>query len=117
MLSIDVWAFENLRDGLLVSLLMRLIEACKLQFEIRAWYRKDLRHRRALRQHAGKIRLGPDCGEIDAAVVEQICIHQSRDQAKRKIVAVDGMRCKQRPSAFEFDGPEAVELDRGLFTA
>src|SRR5260370_39530325 len=69
---------------------MRLVEA----FEVELWrftrHRKARRHRRAPRQHPGKIRPGPDRRKVDSAIVKAIGIHQSRDQAKRQVVAITG---------------------------
>ena len=93
---------------------VRLIKTLEYELGRGARDRKALRHRRALRQHAGKIRLRPERREIDAAVVKAIGIHQARDQAKRQFVAIYGMGGEQRPAGLKLDGPEAVELDRGL---
>src|ERR1700722_16221050 len=112
MLAIDVGARQHLGDGFFVSLLLRLIETFEFEFCRSARHCEDLRHRRALRQHTGELRLRPDRRKIDAAIVETISVDQSRDRAKWQIVAVDGMGCKQRPARLKLDGPEAVELDR-----
>ena len=87
-----------------------------LEFKLRggARNRKTLRHRRALGQHAGKIGRSPDAREIDAAVMKAIGIHQSRNQAKRQVIAIHRVRGEQRPTGLKLDGPEAVEFDRGL---
>src|SRR3979490_803959 len=114
MLAIDVGAGQDLGNRGLIGLLMRLIETFEFKLRGVARHRKDLRNRRALRQHAGELRFRPDRRKIDAAIVETIGVDQSRDRAKWQIVAVDGMGCKQRPAWLEFDGPEAVELDRRL---
>jgi hypothetical protein len=114
MLAVDVGRGQHVGDGFRIGLPVRLIEALEFQVRCGARHREALRHGRAFRQHAGKVRLCPDRREIDAAVMEAIGIHQSRDQAKRQIVPVDGMGGKQRPAGLEFDGPEAVELERGL---
>src|SRR5260370_15362685 len=92
---------------------MNRVEA--LEFELRggARHREALRHRRTLGQDSRKLRLHPDRRKVDPAVMKAIGIHQSRDQAKRQIVAVHRVSGKQRPAGLELDGPETVEFQRG----
>src|SRR5260221_13737979 len=93
---------------------MWLVEAFEFELWCFARDREALRRRCAPRQHSGKIRLGPDRRKVDSAVVKAIGIHQSRDQAKRQVVAIDRMGGEQRPAGLELDGPETVEFDGGL---
>ena len=74
---------------------MRFVEAFEFELWCFARDRKALRHRRAPRQHSGKIRPGPDRRKVDSAVVKAIGIHQSRNQAKRQVVAIDRMGGEQ----------------------
>src|SRR5262249_32700891 len=92
---------------------MHVIE--RLEYELRTLARhgKTLRHRRALRQHAGKVRRGPDRREIDAAVMKAVGVDEARNRTERQVVAIDRMSREQGPAVVAFDGPEAIELDRG----
>src|SRR5579871_1151730 len=87
-----------------------------LEHELRrlARDRKTLRDRRTLCEHAREVRVFPYGRKIDAAVMKAIGIDQPRDQAKWKVVAIDGMGRKQRPARLELDRPKTVELDRRL---
>ena len=74
--------------------------------------RETLRNRRSRRQNALETLVGPGGGKQDSDRVEAIGIDHAGQRAERQVVAIDRMRGEQRIAGFEFDGPEAVELDQ-----
>src|SRR5712672_2765963 len=111
MSAVDVGLGQHIGNDFRVRMLVGIIKG--LEHELRRFtrYGKTLRHRRALFENAGKIGLCPYGRKVDAAVVKSVGVDQTRNEAEWQIIAVDGMRCEQRPAGLELDGPETVELD------
>src|SRR6516164_7984163 len=113
MFSVDIWRGQHVGDRLRIGRLVRIVKTFEDKLRGLARHGKTLCNRRALRERSRKIVLHPHRRKIDAAIMEEIGIDQSRDQAKRQVTAIDGMDRKQRPAGLKLEGPKSVEFERG----